>query len=167
MKSKPLRLCQMLFFWKCFCVNSITEAQETLVPCTHVFNCLGHSTIFFHFKTVWVGQKGSEKITLWRWNECTWGSSWIRVMVCQIWLKLEEVVQSCQLSWRLWLLTARSQALQRLLGLFAHKTRTWRVGASVSSCVCVRADAVCNTWSRLIASMNVSRLWCLNVTHVM
>lgn len=40
------------------------------------------------------------------------------------------------------------------------------VCANVSSCVCVNADGMCNV-SRLIASMNVSCLWCLNVTHAM
>ncbi len=68
------------------------------------------------------------------------------------------VKASCQLNWRLWQLTDRSAALQRPAGLSAHNTMT-----------CdgfVHADAVCNT-SRLIASMNVSCLWCLNVTHVM
>lgn len=40
------------------------------------------------------------------------------------------------------------------------------VCANVSSCVCVNADGMCNVL-RLIASMNVSCLWCLNVTHAM
>ncbi len=131
----------MLFFWSVFVWIPPQRLKRLLCHvATHHFNFSGHSTICFHFKTVWVGQKGSEKITLWRWNECTWGSSWKRVkkVVCCLRTGLQNDLVKARGSspglsaeLRLWQLTARSWALQRPAGLFAHNTRTCD-GASVS-----------------------------------
>lgn len=158
---------------KCFCVNPTTEAQETLPRSYTSFQFFGAQHNLLSFQNRLSGPKGvrEDYFVKMKWMHLGKLLEKSKKVVCCLRTGLQNDLVKARGSspglsaeLRLWQLTARSWALQRPVGLFAHNTRTCD-GASVSSCVCVHADAVCNT-SSLIASMNVSCLWCLNVTHV-